>query len=591
MYKMRYNKCIIYPINYFVYIGGSYSLNRDNSSTFKRIDDSLLRDPFENYNQFKARVENLKAIVVGRAEILTDTYDRESGVCFVNVEWYNWRSLEVIKFDYFYFVLPQKSKDFINSFGDRYILIANFIVKGEKVYIDPDSIKLFIDDLELKVYTISLIQQPFETDEEFKGKIEDIRTMPLGTVTIDKSKYDINTGAFEIDVNFDTIREAKIPEVKSLYTIIKKEDVTEFYKSNVQSVLYGKFAYINGEIVVDIDSLHILHKDNKIKVFSVILDDMYFDTEEQYSNQISSLGNLCIGKASLLVEKYDRVKEILPLHIKWCEWIKEYAGSIREQYIEADRKMAKSLYEAGEKYSVYVQLKKDNGNLIIDKIRLRNFIGEIEVKFKDVFKSINSVTFDESIPIKDIVDYNDEIAENNYNVQEKFEFVKGIALVKLNGNYTYINEHGDVLGLINKRLMRFINSKGKYGYMDNVERVTIIQPEYDYIGSFEDGLSRISINNKWGYIDETGNMVIKPVYEFARDFHDGYAAVKIRSIVGTRWGYINKEGEVVISPKYDEAGEFSNGIAYVRIKSIVKGIREGFIYENGEFHDYVKNIV
>lgn len=566
-------------------------MNSDNSSVFKRIDDSLARDSFENYDQFKLRVEGLKATIVGKAEIMTNTYDYESGVCFVNVEWYNWKSLELVKFDYFYFLLPQKDMELVKSFNERYILMANFKVKGEKVYIDPDSIKLFIDDLELKIYTISLLQQPFETDEEFKTKIESIRTMPMGKVTIDKDKYDINTGAFEIGVRFSTLKEAKIPEIKSFYTIIKKEDVAEFYKNNTESVLYGKFAYLNGEIVIDIDSIHIMHKNNIIKVYSVILDDIYFDTEEQYSNQIESLDNLCIGKASLMVEKYDRIKEILPLHIKWCEWIKEYAGSIREQYIEADRKMAKSLYESGEKYSVYVQLKKDNGNVIIDKIRLRNFIGEIEVKFKDVFKSINSVTIDDSIPVKDIVDYSDDLNDNNYDIEEKFEFVKGIALVKLNGKYTYINEHGDVLGLLNKRLMRFINSKGKYGYMDNVERVTIIEPKYDYIGSFNDGLSRVSINSKWGYIDEGGNITIKPVYEFARDFHDGYAAVKTRSIMGTRWGYINKEGIIVISPKYDEAGEFSNGIAYVRTKSILTGIREGFIYENGEFHDYVKNIV
>lgn len=590
MYKKRYNKCIIYPNKYTSHKGG-YSLNINNSSMFKKIDQSLSRDSFENYEQFKARIEGMKAAVVGRTEILADTYDSKSGVCFVNIEWYNWKSVELVKFDYFYFLLPEKENSFVNSFNDRYIVTAEFKVKGEKVYINPNSIKIYIDDLELKIYTISLVQQPFETDEEFKGKIEGIRTMPMGTVAIDKERYDINTGAFEIDVNFDTLKEAKIPEVKSFYTIIKKEDVAGFYRDNKESILYGKFAYINGEIVIDIDSLHILHNDNRIKVYSVILEDIYFDTEEQYSSQIEKLDNLCTGKASLMVEKYDRTKEILPLHIKWCEWIKEYVGSIREQYIEADRNMAKSLYEAGENYSVYVQFKKNNGKVTIDKIRLRNFVGEIEVKFKDVFKSINSVTVDDSIPVKDVIDYSNEGSENNYDIDEKFEFVKGIALVKLNGRYTYINEHGDVLGLLNKRLMRFINSKGKYGYMDNVERVTIIQPNYDYIGSFNDGLSRVNVNNKWGYIDESGEMIIKPVYEFARDFHDGYAAVKIRSIVGTRWGYINKDGEIVISPKYDEAGEFSNGIAYVRIKSIIRGIREGFIYENGEFHDYVKNIV
>lgn len=568
-------------------MGGSDSLN----STFIKIDESLIRDNFENYNQFKERVENLKSVVVGNAEILTDTYDRESGICFVNVQWYNWKSIELVKFDYFYFVLPEEEKELIKKFNDRYILTANLKVKGEKVYIDEDSIMLCLEDLKLKIYTISLVQQPFETNDEFKEKIENIRTMPLGKVTLDKDKYDINTSAFEIDIDFDTLEEVKIPDNKGFYTFIKKDSITDFYRNNKSSVLYGKFAYINGEIVVDVDSIYITHNGDKIKVYSIILEDKYFDTEEQYSVQIEKLNKLCLGKASLLVDKYDKTGEILPIHIKWNDRIKDYVSSIREQYIEADRNLAKNLYEAGENYSVYVQLKKDSGSLIPEKISIRNFIGEIDVKFKDVYKSINSAIVEDITPEGDFINYEDSGVEKNYDIDEKYEFVRGIALVKLNGSYTYINEKGQILGLVNKRLMRFISSKGKYGYMDNVERVIIIEPKYDYIGSFDAGLATININNKWGYINEQGEIAIDTVYEFARDFHDGFAAVKIRSIFGTRWGYINREGDIVITPKFDEAGEFSNGVAYVRLKSVLKGIREGFIYENGEFHDYVKNIV
>lgn len=507
------------------------------------------------------------------------------------MQWYNWKSIEVVKFDYFYFVLPERERAFISKFMDRYILTANLKVKGEKVYIDADSIVLCIEDLELKVYTISLVQQPFETNDEFKEKIEGIRTMPIGEITLDKDKYDINTSAFEIDINFDTLKEVIIPDIKGFYTFVKREDIADFYENNKACVLYGKFAYLNGEITINLDSIHILYNGNAVKVYSILLESKHFGTEEQYAVQIEKLNKLCLGKASLIVDKYDRVGEILPIYIKWNERIKDYVSSIREQYIEADRNLAKNLYEAGEKYSVYVQLKQESGNLVLENISIRNFMGEIEVKFKDVYKSINTSVIDDTVPIRDIISYENENEEKNYDIDEKFEFVRGIALVKLNGNYTYINEQGQVLGLINKRLMRFINSKGKYGYMDNVERVTIIEPNYDYIGSFDGGLARVNIKNKWGYINEQGEVAIDTVYEFARDFHDGFAAVKIKSIFGTRWGYINKEGEIVITPKYDEAGEFSNGVAYVKLKSVLKGIREGFIYENGEFHDYVKDIV
>jgi len=38
----------------------------------------------------------------------------------------------------------------------------------------------------------------------------------------------------------------------------------------------------------------------------------------------------------------------------------------------------------------------------------------------------------------------------------------------------------------------------------------------------------IKINNKYGYIDNTGNLIIEPSYEYARDFIGEYALVQIK---------------------------------------------------------------
>lgn len=565
-------------------------METNTGSFFKTIDNSLVRNPFENYLEYKKRVENIKAVDVGKGDLIVDSYDKQSGICLVNIDWYGWESIQFINCEYFYVLLPNKGKKYIESFNNKYNIAAKFDVKGEIVHIDVDSLKLCIDDIELNIYPISVTKQIFETYEEFKEKIENIRTMPLGEINIEKEKYDINTNAFELDVTFETLKEVKIPNINGAYTFIEKEIVQDFYDKNKKCVLYGNFNYLKGEISIDLDSLHILYNGNKIKVYSIILDTIYFDTEEQYSTQVQQLSKLCSGKASLMVEKYDKLSETLPIRIKWNDWIKEYVTSIREQYIEADRKLARTLLEAGKEYSVYAHLINDKGELNIDEIVIKNYIGDIEVKFKDVFKSINSLVVEDNAIDCDILNNEEDVKENNH-IDEKFDFVGGIALVKLNGKYTYINESGEVLGLLNKRLMRFINNKGKYGYMDNIDRAIVIRPDYDYIGTFSNGLAKVNIDDKWGYINENGEIEISPEYEFARDFHDGFAAVKTKSILGTRWGYINKKGNIVITPKYEEAGEFSNGFAYVKIKSLFKGTREGYISEKGEFHDYVKDIV
>jgi hypothetical protein len=64
-----------------------------------------------------------------------------------------------------------------------------------------------------------------------------------------------------------------------------------------------------------------------------------------------------------------------------------------------------------------------------------------------------------------------------------------------------------------------------------------------------------------GFIDRNGKMVIKPQFLEARNFHEGLAAVKIKTANGERWGYIDATGAVVIPPQFEESSDFSDGLA------------------------------
>lgn len=560
----------------------------DNSSIIRVTDDSLIRDSFETYEQFKERIEDLKSISIGKAEVLASTYDIQSGICYINVEFYKWNSIMKINCSYLYFVFQDEGTDAVKSFDDRYTIRAKLKVKGEKVYVDTDSMEICIEDMELKVHAISFLKEPFETYNEFRDKIVNIKDMPLGKITVERENYDINTGVFEIKVDFNTFKEVKFPNINLFYMVINKDEAAEFYKNNNSCTLYGGLNYINGQIYIDIQEIYILWKENKISVHAAFFDSIFFDTTEEYTNQIKNLSLLSAGKASLNVDKYNKSAEIFPISIEWKEWIREYVSDIKETYIESDVRLSREIYESGDKYLVYVILRYDNNTINVERIKLINFNGDIEVKFKTMEKSISNTALEECSPIVDVIAYDANNDEEDYAINEKFEFIDGIALMKANGRYTYVDSHGKRLGLINERLMRFIDSKGKYGYLDKENRVTIIKPYFDYIGTFNDNLARIKINDKWGYINEEGQVIIGTAYELARDFHDGFAAVKVKSIIGSKWGYINKLGEIVIKPKFDEVGEFCNGVAYVKVKSILQGIKEGFVYKDGEFHDCVK---
>ena len=56
-------------------------------------------------------------------------------------------------------------------------------------------------------------------------------------------------------------------------------------------------------------------------------------------------------------------------------------------------------------------------------------------------------------------------------------------------------------------------------------------------------------------------VVIEYLFNEAKDFHEGLAAVRSKDV----WGYINNMGRYVIPPtlRIPEAGDFSEGVAFV----------------------------
>lgn len=75
-----------------------------------------------------------------------------------------------------------------------------------------------------------------------------------------------------------------------------------------------------------------------------------------------------------------------------------------------------------------------------------------------------------------------------------------------------------------------------------------------------DNLFPIEKEGKWGFIDRDWNVSIQPIYEEVDYFSDGVAAV----LKGEEWGYINKNGQTIIGFNYNSASSFNEGQAWVR---------------------------
>ena len=54
------------------------------------------------------------------------------------------------------------------------------------------------------------------------------------------------------------------------------------------------------------------------------------------------------------------------------------------------------------------------------------------------------------------------------------------------------------------------SENGKFGFKRG--NTVVIQPQYEYADHFREGRAAVEMNKKWGFIDESGKLVIEPKY-------------------------------------------------------------------------------
>jgi hypothetical protein len=91
----------------------------------------------------------------------------------------------------------------------------------------------------------------------------------------------------------------------------------------------------------------------------------------------------------------------------------------------------------------------------------------------------------------------------------------------------------------------------------------LIPPKYDEIQDFKDGLAKVRLGDKYGFIDENGIEITSIKYDEIQNFYEGLASVR----VGDKWGFIDESCKEAIPLKYDGVGSFSDGLCFVRINN------------------------
>lgn len=99
------------------------------------------------------------------------------------------------------------------------------------------------------------------------------------------------------------------------------------------------------------------------------------------------------------------------------------------------------------------------------------------------------------------------------------------------------------------RVVVFSGESEDYYFIDLSGNVVLDCSKYSEVGDFSEGMAKVRLANKWGYINSNGTEIIPAVYDNAKDFCNGLAIVYIKDkrkrIFKDKWGRINKQGEIV----------------------------------------------
>lgn len=218
-----------------------------------------------------------------------------------------------------------------------------------------------------------------------------------------------------------------------------------------------------------------------------------------------------------------------------------------------------------------------------DKIETKSFSSKYD-KVREFSEGLAVVELD---GLYGIIDKNGkEIVPALY--QEIKDFSEGLAVVKLNDKYGFINRAGKlVIPLKYNSAESFSNGKAYVKYANKNMYISVAGEEYEQIGDFSEGLAVVKSNGKYGFIDKTGKEVIPLKYDDAEDFYKGSAIITWKEKKGLidRMG----RGVTALkynSLKRREDDDFMVGVIY---SSMIIGLEYYYyISLKGKEYDYIE---
>lgn len=432
----------------------------------------------------------------------------------------------------------------------------------------------------------ALQMTPIKTLAATGDVTENVNDRVVAKKNVSKKKY--KTGEVVIPFEFGHLKD--IGFRKSGLCLVSKEGEYQFINKKGETLFYTNTYNLGSAKFHSIkeDDKYGMEDNNGNVVISVIYDDIYYGE-----------GLFCVKKGDKWGYVNIKEEEVIPIQYDKASSFSDGLGRVEKDgkimYVNKDgEEFIISEYETGS-------FKKGLAEVEIDgKKGLINKQGEIVIAPKYDYIIIDDNGLIEVgrkkkqgiinrqgkvvLPIKyDFItaqyDWNSSRDGNEYNSDGGFlinlgnkwgfankkgkiitqikydhveEFVDGVAMVRKNNKYTYIDTRGKEMMPFQDRVdgyelnthalaysykdNRFVVTKnGKYGFANRKGKI-VIPAKYEAYMTFNQGLAPVCLNGKWGYINTDGKVVIPFKYEIARSFSQGLAAVMLNG----KWGFISR---------------------------------------------------
>lgn len=117
-----------------------------------------------------------------------------------------------------------------------------------------------------------------------------------------------------------------------------------------------------------------------------------------------------------------------------------------------------------------------------------------------------------------------------------------------------------------------VNIRNQWGLINNAGDL-VLEPRFDWVDYMFDGVVRVELSGRTGFVDIDGDWVIDPIFRYADHYAEGWAIVGD----GRLFGFMNRRGVQVVPYTYDAALRFREQRAAVMTEGLI-----GYLGRRGE---------